>query len=120
MTVQHPGAGIGGVTLAIALRERGIAADVVEIEARVIGVGITLTGSTLRALDTLGLAAGCVERGFGFDYFKVGDGAGNIQATNPLPPSRPDFPAAIGMQRPVFADFMAKTAAAKGASSARD
>ena len=102
------GAGIGGVTLAIALRERGIAADVVEIEARVVGVGITLTGSTLRALDMLGLAAGCVERGFGFDYFKVGDGAGNIQATNPLPPSRPGFPAAIGMQRPVFADFMAQ------------
>ena len=110
------GAGIGGVTLAIALRERGIAADVVEIEARVVGVGITLTGSTLRALDMLGLAAGCVERGFGFDYFKVGDGAGNIQATNPLPPSRPGFPAAIGMQRPVFADFMAQTATAKGAS----
>jgi 2-polyprenyl-6-methoxyphenol hydroxylase-like FAD-dependent oxidoreductase len=110
------GAGIGGVTLAIALRERGIDADVVEIEARVVGVGITLTGTTLRALDMLGLAAGCVERGFGFDYFKVGDGAGNIQATNPLPPSRPGFPAAIGMQRPVFADFMAKTATGNGAS----
>ena len=52
------GAGIGGLTLAIALRERGIAVDVVEIEARVIGVGITLTGSTLRALDVIGLAAG--------------------------------------------------------------
>jgi 2-polyprenyl-6-methoxyphenol hydroxylase-like FAD-dependent oxidoreductase len=110
------GAGIGGVTLAIALRERGINADVVEIEARVVGVGITLTGTTLRALDMLGLAAGCVERGFGFDYFKVGDDAGNIQATNPLPPSRPGFPAAIGMQRPVFADFMAKTATDNGAS----
>jgi 2-polyprenyl-6-methoxyphenol hydroxylase-like FAD-dependent oxidoreductase len=110
------GAGIGGVTLAIALRERGIAADVVEIGARVVGVGITLTGTTLRALDMLGLAAGCVERGFGFDYFIVGDGAGNIQAKNPLPPSRPGFPAAIGMQRKVFADFMAKTATAKGAS----
>jgi 2-polyprenyl-6-methoxyphenol hydroxylase-like FAD-dependent oxidoreductase len=110
------GAGIGGVTLAIALRERGINADVVEIEARVVGVGITLTGTTLRALDMLGLAAGCVERGFGFNYFKVGDDAGNIQATNPLPPSRPGFPAAIGMQRPVFADFMAKTATEKGAS----
>jgi 2-polyprenyl-6-methoxyphenol hydroxylase-like FAD-dependent oxidoreductase len=117
--VQHVlivGAGIGGMTLAIALRKRGIAAKVVEIDARVIGVGITLTGSTLRALDMLGLAAGCVERGFGFDYFKVGDGAGKIQAANPLPPSRPGFPAAVGMQRPVFADFMTKTATAKGAT----
>ena len=110
------GAGIGGLTLAIALRERGIAADVVEIEARVIGVGITLTGSTLRALDVVGLAAGCVERGFGFNFFKVSDGEGKLQATNPLPPSVPGFPAAVGMQRPVFADFMTDTATAKGAS----
>jgi 2-polyprenyl-6-methoxyphenol hydroxylase-like FAD-dependent oxidoreductase len=35
------GAGIGGLTLAIALRQRGIAAEVVEIEAVVVGVGIT-------------------------------------------------------------------------------
>lgn len=110
------GAGIGGLTLAIALRERGIAVDVVEIEARVIGVGITLTGSTLRALDVVGLAAGCVERGFGFNFFKVSDGGGKLQATNPLPPSVPGLPAAVGMQRPVFADFMTDTATAKGAS----
>ena len=35
------GAGIGGVTLAIALQQRGINAEVVEIEARVVGVGIS-------------------------------------------------------------------------------
>ena len=110
------GAGIGGLTLAIALRQRGIAAEVVEIEARVVGVGITLTGSTLRALDRVGLAAGCAERGFGFDFFLVSDGEGKLQATNPLPPSVPGLPAAVGLQRPVFADFMTKTAEAKGAS----
>ena len=49
------GAGIGGLTMAIALRERGIAVDVVELETRVLGVGITLTGTTLRALDVVGL-----------------------------------------------------------------
>jgi 2-polyprenyl-6-methoxyphenol hydroxylase-like FAD-dependent oxidoreductase len=81
----------------------------------VVGVGITLTGSTLRALDRLGLAAGCAERGFGFDFFLVSDGAGNLQATNPLPPSVPGLPAAVGVQRPVFADFMTKTAQAEGA-----
>jgi 2-polyprenyl-6-methoxyphenol hydroxylase-like FAD-dependent oxidoreductase len=110
------GGGIGGLTLAIALRQHGIAADVVELEARVVGVGITLTGSTLRALDRVGLAAGCVERGFGFNFFKVSDDTGKLQATNPLPPSVSGFPAAVGMQRPVFADFMTRTAQAKGAS----
>lgn len=109
------GAGIGGLTLAIALRQCGIAADVVEIEARVVGVGITLTGATLRALDRIGLAASCVERGFGFDFFKISDHTGKLQATNPLPPSVPGLPAAVGMQRPTFANFMTKTAETNGA-----
>ena len=104
------GAGIGGLTLAIALRQRGIAAYVVEIEARVVGVGITLTGSTLRALDRVGLAAGCAERGFGFNFFLVSDGEGKLQSKNPLPPSVPGLPSALGVQRPVFADFMTKAA----------
>ncbi len=110
------GAGIGGLTQAIALRERGIAADVVELEARVLGVGITLTGSTLRALDRVGLAAGCAERGFGFNFFLVSDGAGNPQSKNPLPPSVSGLPAAVGVQRPVFAEFMTSVATAKGAA----
>src|SRR4029079_10013027 len=93
------GAGIGGLTLAIALRQRGIEADVVEIEARVVGVGITLTGSTLRALDRCALAAGCAERGFGFTFVLVSDGEGKLKATNPLPPSLPGLPAALGVQR---------------------
>src|SRR5271167_1969992 len=111
------GAGIGGLTLAIALRERGIAVDVVELETRVLGLGITLTGTTLRALHMVGLAAGCVERGFGFDFFLVSDASGKLQAKNPLPPAAgPGFPAAVGIQRPLFADFMTEAAAAKGAS----
>ena len=110
------GAGIGGLTLAIALRQRGIAADVVEIEARVVGVGITLTGSTLRALDRVGLAAGCAERGFGFNFFLVSDGEGKLQSKNPLPLSVSGLPSAVGVQRPVFADFMTKAAEAEGAS----
>ena len=56
------GAGIGGLTMAIALRERGIAVDVVELETRVLGVGITLTGTTLRALDVVGLADGAAKQ----------------------------------------------------------
>ena len=43
------GAGIGGLALAIALRERGIVADVIEVETQTLGLGITLTGTTLRA-----------------------------------------------------------------------
>ncbi len=110
------GAGIGGLAAAIALRERGITVDVVELETRVLGLGITLTGTTLRALDMVGLAAESVEKGFGFDFFLVSDGAGNLQAKNPLPPAGAGLPAAVGIKRPLFADIMTKAAEAKGAS----
>jgi 2-polyprenyl-6-methoxyphenol hydroxylase-like FAD-dependent oxidoreductase len=73
------GAGIGGLAMAIALRERGIAVDVVELEARVLGVGITLTGTTLRVLDMVGLATAAAQQGFGFDFFLVSDGAANCR-----------------------------------------
>jgi 2-polyprenyl-6-methoxyphenol hydroxylase-like FAD-dependent oxidoreductase len=110
------GAGIGGLAMAIALRERGIAVDVVEIEARVLGLGITLTGTTMRALDVVGLAEEAVRQGFGFDFFLVSDGAGELQAKSPLPPARSGLPAAVGISRPLFAKLMTEAADAKGAS----
>jgi 2-polyprenyl-6-methoxyphenol hydroxylase-like FAD-dependent oxidoreductase len=91
-------------------------ARVVELETRVLGLGITLTGTTLRALDVVGLAAGAVKLGFGFDFFLVSDGAGKLQAKNPLPPARAGLPAAVGIKRPLFANLMTEAAEAKGAS----
>jgi 2-polyprenyl-6-methoxyphenol hydroxylase-like FAD-dependent oxidoreductase len=110
------GAGIGGLAMAIALRDRGIAVDVVELETRVLGLGITLTGTTLRALDVVGLADEAVRQGFGFDFFLVSDGGGKLQAKNPLPPARSGLPAAVGIKRPSFAQLMTESAEAKGAS----
>jgi len=53
------GGGIAGLTLAVALRRRGIGADIVELAPRwnVLGVGISLTGPTLRALKSIGAAS---------------------------------------------------------------
>ena len=58
------GGGIAGLTLAVALRRRDIEADVVELapEWNVLGVGISLTGPTLRALKSIGLIDQCEER----------------------------------------------------------
>jgi 2-polyprenyl-6-methoxyphenol hydroxylase-like FAD-dependent oxidoreductase len=100
------GGGIGGLTLAVALRERGIATEVVELEAHVLGVGITLTGTALRALNMVGLAAGCIERGFSFDFFEVSDDAGNPKAKNPLAKTGIGLPGAVGIQRPVLATMV--------------
>ena len=111
------GGGIAGLSLAIALRDKGIAADVVELASRVVGVGITFTGSALRALNSIKLAQSCVDNGFSINFFQVNDAAGKRQASNPLPAvAGPGFPAAVGMQRPVFADLLTRTAKARGAT----
>jgi salicylate hydroxylase len=50
------GAGIGGLTLALALRQRGLAADVYEqaSELREIGAAVSLTANSMRELRRLG------------------------------------------------------------------
>ena len=52
------GGGIGGLSAAIAMRERGIDVDVVEINPRwvVYGVGIIQPGYSIRALGAIVLA----------------------------------------------------------------
>lgn len=51
------GGGIGGMAAAIALVERGVAVDLIDLDPdwRVYGAGITITGPTLRAYRRLGL-----------------------------------------------------------------
>jgi salicylate hydroxylase len=54
------GAGIGGLSLALALRERGVQADVFEQAAELteIGAAIGLSANAIREFDRLGLLAG--------------------------------------------------------------
>ncbi|GHC86587.1 FAD-dependent monooxygenase [Novosphingobium pokkalii] len=51
------GGGIGGMAAAIALAERGVAVDLIDLDPqwRVYGAGITITGPTLRAYRRIGL-----------------------------------------------------------------
>ncbi|HEY9525090.1 MAG TPA: FAD-dependent oxidoreductase, partial [Thermopolyspora sp.] len=51
------GAGIGGLTAAVALRRRGWAVTVVEQAERLepIGAGLAVAPNALRALDTIGV-----------------------------------------------------------------
>src|SRR5262249_14601335 len=59
------GGGIGGLTLALALHQRGIPCRVYESasEVRELGVGITLLAHAMREMTTLGLAATLTRRG---------------------------------------------------------
>ena len=113
------GGGIAGLTLAVALRRRDIAVDVVEIEPRwnVLGVGISLTGPTLRALKSIGLAEACVAVAFGFDRIVFSDSAGRaFHALNMPRLCGADIPATVAIGRPALHDVLVQAAAEGGAN----
>jgi 2-polyprenyl-6-methoxyphenol hydroxylase-like FAD-dependent oxidoreductase len=99
------GGGIGGLSAAIALRQRDIGVDLVEINPKwdVYGVGMIQPPNALRALGQLGLAKDCVEAGAPMDGTRSHDRAGNVLADIDfeLPPGVP-FPPMNGLPRPAL------------------
>src|SRR5262249_30779010 len=77
------GAGIGGLTLATALGQRGITAKIVEIrpDSVTAGVGILQPGNALRALKSIGLMDACLAAGFQTDEYRVCDASGELIAS---------------------------------------
>src|SRR6185295_14765424 len=65
MDIAVVGGGIGGLTLALALHQRGILCRVYESapEVRELGVGITLLPHAMREMAALGLAETLTQRG---------------------------------------------------------
>ncbi|GIX13442.1 MAG: hypothetical protein KatS3mg118_1401 [Paracoccaceae bacterium] len=63
------GAGIGGLTAAIALRQKGFPVEIIERDPEwtVYGVGIIQQFNVLRAMASLGLLDAYMDRAFGFD-----------------------------------------------------
>ena len=57
------GAGVGGITLALLLRQRGIIAEVLEqsAELREVGAAVSLAANATRVLERLGLGEGLAE-----------------------------------------------------------
>jgi 2-polyprenyl-6-methoxyphenol hydroxylase-like FAD-dependent oxidoreductase len=103
------GAGIAGLTLAIALARHGIRAAAVEISPKpeVLGVGISLTGPTLRALGAIGLREACVDVAFGFSQIPVFDARGNtIDCVNLPPLNGPGCPAMVAIERRALHDVL--------------
>jgi 2-polyprenyl-6-methoxyphenol hydroxylase-like FAD-dependent oxidoreductase len=78
MKVLVLGAGIGGLGAAIALRQRGIEVDLVEIkpEFSVYGVGINQPANSLRALRSLGVLDEILAAGYQYDTINFYDGQG--------------------------------------------
>jgi 2-polyprenyl-6-methoxyphenol hydroxylase-like FAD-dependent oxidoreductase len=114
------GGGIAGLTLAVALRRREIAVDVVELAPQwnILGVGISLTGPTLRALKSIGLLDRCVAVSFGFDRIVFADAAGRAFGSLDLPRlAGAEYPATVAIGRPALHDVLLQAARELGAST---
>lgn len=103
------GGGIGGMSAALALAQRGVAVTLIDSDPawRVYGAGITITGMSLRAFDDLGVLDDIRERGF------VHDGMRPLKFTGePLgppmraPPGSPPVFHGGGIMRPVLHDIL--------------
>ena len=113
------GAGLSGMALAIALRKTGIRTDVIEIHPKwdILGVGISVQGPALRALKSVGLIDRCVRDGFGYSQVVNCDRNGNVEGVVDLPRLNGlQYPACVGMMRPVLHQILADAMAEAGVS----
>jgi 2-polyprenyl-6-methoxyphenol hydroxylase-like FAD-dependent oxidoreductase len=118
MKVLVVGGGIGGLSTTLALRGQGFEVDVVERDPGwgVYGVGIIQPGNALRALDSLGLAAACVEAGAPIrgDRTWLADGETPI-AAHEWPPLVDRLPSGNGLTRPKLHEILTSRTLASGA-----
>jgi 2-polyprenyl-6-methoxyphenol hydroxylase-like FAD-dependent oxidoreductase len=111
------GGGIGGLTAAVAMRQQGIAVDLVEImaEMKVYGVGIIQPNNTLRALEKLGLAQACIEAGAPYPGWRIFDAHGNVLMDAPgTSDAAPAYPANNGITRPRLHNILTDAATREG------
>jgi 2-polyprenyl-6-methoxyphenol hydroxylase-like FAD-dependent oxidoreductase len=118
MRVLVVGGGIGGLSTAIALRQRGADVDVVEVNPKwdVYGVGIIQPANAIRALDALGLAEQAVAQGFAMKGSRFHDKDGNLLGEVPaLDLLGPKYPPMNGITRPrlhaIFQEAVKKSGA---------
>jgi 2-polyprenyl-6-methoxyphenol hydroxylase-like FAD-dependent oxidoreductase len=112
------GGGISGLCLAIALRDRGIAVDIVELkrEWTVYGVGIIQQSNVVRAMADLGIVDKYLEAAFPFENPCLYAPDGSLIAKLPgLRLAGPDYPANLGVSRLALHKVLTEEAQARGA-----
>lgn len=113
------GGGIAGMAAAIRARQAGCTVDLVEKYslAETLGIGITLPGNALRALDQLGVLDECIAAGAPFDGWLFTDSQGENRRRVPgARTAGPGRPAMLGMCRPDYVAILARAAAQAGTS----
>jgi len=117
LSVLAIGGGIGGLTTAIALRQRGFTVTVIEKDPHwsVYGAGIIQQGNVLRAASALGILDQYVQAGVGFDAVEVYAPNGTKVARVPSHRLLQGYPANLGIGRPALHRVLGDAARASGA-----
>ncbi len=112
------GGGIGGLTAAIALRQRGFDVTLIERDpvTAVYGVGIIQQGNVLRAVASLGLLDRYLGAGVGFDAVEVFTPDGRRVARVPSPRLLEGCPANLGIARRTLHQVLMDAALEAGAT----
>jgi len=118
LSVLAIGGGIGGLTTALALRQRGFTVTVIEKDPSwsVYGVGIIQQGNVLRAASALGILDQYVRAGVGFDAVEVYAPNGIKVARVPSHRLLEGYPANVGISRPALHRVLGDAARSAGAS----
>ena len=96
------GGGITGSVLSLALAQRGVHVDLVEISPvwHGVGHGITLQGNALRAFERIGVLDEVLARGVPFDRMRLLRADGGLLVEAPTPRTGgPHLPATLGALR---------------------
>ncbi|MFF2613100.1 FAD-dependent monooxygenase [Kitasatospora sp. NPDC058046] len=111
------GGGIGGLTLATALAERGHQVDVAELREQLeaLGVGIIQPSNALHVMREIGVLDDCLAAGFEWEVLTICDPAGATLAKIPQP-RMGDAPSNNGIPRPALARVLANAAVKAGAT----
>lgn len=113
------GGGIGGLTAGIALRQKGMAVDIIEKSKdwSVYGVGIIQQMNVVRAMEQLGVLDDYLSHAFGFDSTTLFVGPGGVQDAKFDTPrlAGPDYPSNAGIRRPDLQAVLAEGVKKAGA-----
>lgn len=106
------GGGVAGFSTAIAMKQRNIDVEIVEIHQRwrVYHVGIIVQSNFVRALAELGIGKEAVEAGYayrGWRFLNNEDGS-EIARDEGVSTAGEDFPADLGLARPALHDVLYK------------
>lgn len=111
------GGGIGGLTAAIALRQKGHSVTVIEKDPdwSVYGVGIIQQANVVRAVAELGILDDYLAAGCGFDAVEIYAPDGTRVARVPSPRLAEGYPANVGIGRPALHKILGDRTIATGA-----